>query len=192
MLEGNSLTPGLLTGLKLKGEKVVLVPPKTASVEDTHRALVESNELHRTYLSWANTGMSLESVRQNMQVAQKNFDAFQGELRFMVLNTQDQVVGCVGLKIESPAIPYYEIGYWVRQGHQGQGLMTEAVGLVVNFAQEVLGAKRIDMKMSDSNVRSWKLAERVGFKLEARLKNTRLSPSNTLDHTRIYAWVSDG
>jgi RimJ/RimL family protein N-acetyltransferase len=46
--------------------------------------------------------------------------------------------------------------------------------------------------MDDRNTRSWKVAERFGFELEATLKNEVRVPDGSLRDTRIYGAIRLG
>ena len=50
-------------------------------------------------------------------------------------------------------------------------------------------AQRVEIRMDDLNVRSWRVAERAGFTLEGVLRADRLTVTGTLSNTRIYARV---
>jgi ribosomal-protein-alanine N-acetyltransferase len=58
------------------------------------------------------------------------------------------------------------IGYWMSQNHTRQGYMTEAVGLVVNYAFSHLGLSRIEAACLPENQASRAVLERSGFKYE--------------------------
>ena len=78
------------------------------------------------------------------------------------------------------------IGYWVRRQFEGQGLVTEAVGAITRFAFETLRAQRVEIRTDDRNDRSWRVAERLGYRLEGVLRNESRDAYGLRD-TRIYA-----
>lgn len=59
-----------------------------------------------------------------------------------------------------------EIGYVLNPAYQGQGLCTEAIRRVMRFGFEELGLHRIEARFMEGNVRSLRLMERVGMRLE--------------------------
>jgi RimJ/RimL family protein N-acetyltransferase len=53
----------------------------------------------------------------------------------------------------------------------------------------VLKAERVEIRMDDHNVRSWRVAERAGFTLEGVLRRDALAPDGRVRNTRVYAQV---
>ncbi|WP_237189882.1 GNAT family N-acetyltransferase [Rothia nasimurium] len=58
-----------------------------------------------------------------------------------------------------------EVGYWLAPGSRGQGLLTEALGMVVGFALDPqgLGLDQLSWKALADNGASERVARRVGF-----------------------------
>ena len=83
----------------------------------------------------------------------------------------------------------FEIGYWRRTGCEGRGFVTEAVRAMARLAFDTLNARRVEIRMDDNNVSSWRVAERAGFTLEALLRFDSATPSGEPRSTRIYARV---
>ena len=83
----------------------------------------------------------------------------------------------------------FEIGYWRKTGCEGRGIVTEATRAMARLAFDSLGARRVELRMDDNNERSWKVAERAGFTLEALLRFDALTPRGEPRSTRVYARV---
>lgn len=56
-----------------------------------------------------------------------------------------------------------DIGYWLSECHQGQGVMTAAVAFCMKFAFDEWNIQRIEIQCSESNLKSRGIAERLGF-----------------------------
>jgi RimJ/RimL family protein N-acetyltransferase len=63
-----------------------------------------------------------------------------------------------------------ELGYWLRPSATGLGLATEAAAAATRVALELMGAHRVELHIDSRNAASVRLAERLGFRLEARLR----------------------
>jgi RimJ/RimL family protein N-acetyltransferase len=85
-------------------------------------------------------------------------------------------------------VPKYEIGYWVRSSYSGKGYVTEAVNAVTRYLFLQMNARRLEIKTEPKNVKSYKVAERLGYQLEAVLKNYSLATCDgTLSDCYFYS-----
>jgi ribosomal-protein-alanine N-acetyltransferase len=64
-----------------------------------------------------------------------------------------------------------EVGYAIRKDHWNQGYAREAAGLVVDFGFRVLGLHRITAATGPDNAASRAVLERLGFRLEGRMRH---------------------
>jgi RimJ/RimL family protein N-acetyltransferase len=71
------------------------------------------------------------------------------------------------------ALPEFEIGFIVDVDHEGQGYMTESVRAVLDCLFNRADAHRVRLNCNETNVRSWRVAERCGFVREGHLRQTR-------------------
>jgi ribosomal-protein-alanine N-acetyltransferase len=58
------------------------------------------------------------------------------------------------------------IGYWVDEGHAGQGFVPEAVVLALRYAFDELGLHRVEAVIVPRNLRSRRVAEKLGLREE--------------------------
>lgn len=78
-----------------------------------------------------------------------------------------QLVGGITLSnVRRRAAQFVNLGYWMGQPFAGQGLMTEAVGLVVPYCFETLGLHRIHAAFLPDNAASRRVLEKNGFREE--------------------------
>ena len=112
----------------LISSRIELKPPALEWVEPLRLALSESYELHQLFLDWVEPDPSPLTVTATMNVAKEQFDRKEQELRFLIVRREDQeLVGSISLHVRDVSVPYYELGYWVRQSAAGKGYITEAV-----------------------------------------------------------------
>jgi RimJ/RimL family protein N-acetyltransferase len=94
-----------------------------------------------------------------------------------------RLLGGLGLHPRKPggwSVPAFTVGYWIRPSAQGFGYVTEAVGLVVNFALDALSAERLEIACDPNNLRSMAIPRRLGFKMEGRARNVYRYPDGRL------------
>jgi ribosomal-protein-alanine N-acetyltransferase len=83
-------------------------------------------------------------------------------------------------------LPEFSIGYFADVDHEGQGFVTEAVKAALRFAFEHLAAHRVRIECDDTNVRSYRVAERCAFVREAHIRENKKNPDGTITGTMIY------
>ncbi len=74
--------------------------------------------------------------------------------------------GLVGLKAIDTLNKRTEIGYWLSEKFQKQGIMTRAVSRLCEFGFGELGLNRIQIKCAVGNIPSKNIPKRLGFKFE--------------------------
>jgi ribosomal-protein-alanine N-acetyltransferase len=84
-----------------------------------------------------------------------------------------EAVGSIGVH---PQQDFYcknaEMGYWISEDFWGNGIVPEAIKLMVDYGFKTFDITRIYARTFDTNLKSQKVLEKSGFKLEAELKET--------------------
>ena len=173
----------------IESARQLIRPVHSGDAAEINAAIVESFASLKAWMPWAQTLPTLADTETFCREALADFSqrkSFGLELR---LKAQDALVGMTGFHNIDWAVPKLEIGYWLRTRYAGQGYATEAVECLTTFAFTTFQANRVEIRMDDLNHRSWRVAERAGFRLEALLRNDQRTPSGLLRHTRIYAKI---
>lgn len=111
----------------------------------------------------------------------------------IVLKDLDEVIGSIGLMIGDVSnldIPSdeAEVGYWIGVPFWGQGILQEALGVLLPYAFTTLHIPTMWCGYYDGNIRSKKTQERFGFQYHHTLKgvqNNLLNLSFTEHVTRL-------
>jgi ribosomal-protein-serine acetyltransferase len=82
----------------------------------------------------------------------------------------DAFAGSVGLSID-PLMNTGEIGYWVAREFEGQGLVSRVCRRFIDHGFREMHLHRIEIHAAADNRRSQAVAERLGFTLEATLRD---------------------
>ena len=85
------------------------------------------------------------------------------------LVSSDTLIGDVALRTKADA-RQVELGFTFASAHQGQGLATEAVRAVVQYAFGPLAMHRVCSRTDARNLRAQRLLERAGFRQEGELR----------------------
>ena len=79
-------------------------------------------------------------------------------------------VGEIWIEPKHWDIPSFELGWFLDRGYQGKGLATEATHRSLDFLFSDLHAHKVIVITRDTNHRSIRLAERLGFKQEGHFR----------------------
>lgn len=77
----------------------------------------------------------------------------------------DRGLGMIGIHVIDPATGDADTGYWVAPWARRQGVVTWALGEVVQRARAIEGVRAVTLQIAESNVASRGAAERAGFTL---------------------------
>jgi RimJ/RimL family protein N-acetyltransferase len=83
------------------------------------------------------------------------------------LKSSGEYVGQIWIEPKKWEVPSFELGYYIDQG-------TEAAGRSLKFLFEDLKAHKVIIITRDTNERSWKLAERLGFAKEGHHRESSI------------------
>ena len=90
-------------------------------------------------------------------------------LTTFILQDQD-VAGSVGVIHFNRDHKTCEIGYWLRQELQGQGIMTKACRCLIDHIFRTKSMNRIEIRVATGNVKSRNVPLRLGFAHEGTLR----------------------
>ena len=80
-------------------------------------------------------------------------------------------LGNIGLKMVNSAQKKAEIGFMLKVTAQGNGIASEALKLLINYAFSDVRINKLVAYCSTGNIASYRLLEKLGFSREAYLKD---------------------
>lgn len=89
----------------------------------------------------------------------------------IALRETDEAVGHIGLWTQHLNEGRATTGYWMAPSHRGSGLLTEALGVLKDWAMAHEEIARLDLFVEPWNEGSWRAAETCGFVREGLLRN---------------------
>lgn len=161
-----------LPELVLAGPRVFLSPPQTrdwtdwADVRGRNRAFLQPFEP-----LWADGNLTRPFFVRRIarQAADWTSDR---NYAFLLRETATRtLIGGVNLNhVCRGAAQYASLGYWLDQGHQGHGYMTEGLRLAIDFAFSTLRLHRLNAAVLPHNTRSKNVLTKLGFSEEGRAR----------------------
>ncbi len=172
---------------ELRGQRVALRPYRPEDARALFEAIEESRQHLAPWMIWVAHHRSILESQDFIAHSTARW-LLREELNLAIWELKSgRYLGSTGLHSIDWHLRRFEIGYWQRQSAEGHGYMTEAAGLLADFALETLGANRVEIRCDARNQRSAAVAERLGFVREACLRNAEHAPDGTLRDTLIFA-----
>jgi ribosomal-protein-alanine N-acetyltransferase len=170
----------------LRGQRVLLRGPRPGDYTAWRDLRRNSRDFLKPFEPrWSDTDLSRRVFdarlsrgrREAAEATDFNF------LIFVLDGRREMLVGGLTLSnIRRRAAQYANLGYWMGRPYAGQGLMTEAVSLVVPFAFNTLGLHRIHAAFLPSNAASRRVLEKSGFREEGYAENYLQIDGRWCDH----------
>ncbi|MBP6787780.1 MAG: GNAT family N-acetyltransferase [Candidatus Promineofilum sp.] len=171
-------------------ERLIIRGPLPDDAAPLRQAVVESQPELKPWMPWAVEVPSEEWYRVRVREGRLKFLAREDLWMMLTLKENGLMIGGSGLHRIDWSVPKFEIGYWARTSHAGQGYITEAVNGITRFAFETLGAQRVEIRCDVNNERSAAVARRAGFTHEGTLRHdARDHITGGLRDTHVFAQV---
>ena len=143
------------------GEGLLLEP-----VSSEHQAeLFKQIDLNRNYLStwleWTDLLKTESDMANFILRCQQQHSDNSGYIYCVIQDTQ--IVGVVGFK-DVTAFGDAEIGCWLSENSQGQGIMSKATIALLQYGFAHLGLVKVNAVVAQGNTKSISVCQRVGFK----------------------------
>ena len=172
-------------------ERLTIRGPLPGDGKEVHTAVTESLDELRPWMPWASGKvLNEEEYEARIREGQLKFLSREDMWMILLLKGTHTIIGTSGLHLIDWNVPRFHIGYWVRTSYARQGYITEAVAGISDFAFDILGAKRVEIRCDVRNVRSAAIPQRLGFIHEGTLRHDeRNHETNELRDTMVFAKV---
>jgi len=144
-------------------------------------ALTEANRAYlRRWLPWLDVVTAEKDTRAYLATVVAQRESGRGAT-FGILRA-GALAGVVGFHRIDRVHRSGDIGYWLAEAHQGQGVMTECCRFVVRYGFQTLDLNRIQIAAATLNLRSRAIPERLGFTQEGVLRANENLYGTFVDH----------
>lgn len=103
------------------------------------------------------------------------------------IRKQNAFVGLIGFKDTDNLNKRTEIGYWLSEKYQKQGIVTRSVEKLCDFAFNKLDINRVQIKCAVGNKPSANIPKKLGFKLEGIERDGELLTGNIFTDLEVYS-----
>lgn len=175
----------------LVGERVVVRAFRVGDGPAIHEAIAESRDHLWPGMPWVENMVDVDDcevfVRRRIADFMLRLDLAMG----IWDPTTGAYLGGTGLHRIDWNVRSFEIGYWIRKSEEGRGYVTETVRLLTAMAFDALAANRVFLRVAESNIRSWRIPERLGFVHEGTVANEIRDAEGTLHAIRYYGMTPE-
>ncbi len=129
---------------------------------------VKNREHLKTYLPWVSKIHTVSQTESFIKMGLEQFARHDGFQAGIFLH--GELVGMTGLHYIRWATERTEVGYWLAEDAQGQGLATRTVKGLCDYCFDELKLGRAEIRCALENTRSRRVPERLGFTQEGVLR----------------------
>jgi ribosomal-protein-alanine N-acetyltransferase len=173
--------------VRLTTQRLILRPPRTGDVGELRR-LLKHNQAHlRPWNPLPRPGedpTSITEVSNTVLRQRREWKAGRAFSFLLALRSEPtRFVGRVALNgVMRGAMHGAYLGYWMDVDHQSNGLCTEAIGSVLDFAFGPAELHRVQAAIMPHNPRSLRVIEKLGFRREGYAERYLQIAGNWEDH----------
>lgn len=151
--------------------------------------LIDNNRLYlREWLPWVGATTSVDAIKGFVKSSRKQLtdnNGFQAGIYY-----KGEITGSIGLHGIDWNNKKTTIGYWLAEGYQGQGIMTQSCRAIINYVIKDLGLNRVEIRAAEFNKKSRAVPERLGFKLEGTVRQAEWLYDHYVNHA-VYGILAE-
>jgi [ribosomal protein S5]-alanine N-acetyltransferase len=157
--------------VQLESSRVVLRAPRATDIPELRSVLVRNGDHLRPFSPSPPPGtnpVGLTELSRSIGRHRRDWKAGAGYVFITTLReSREPIIGRVALtSVTRGPFQSAQLGYWIDAGCVGQGLMSEAVDLVLGFAFDTLALHRVQAAVMPRNGPSRRILERRHFREE--------------------------
>jgi RimJ/RimL family protein N-acetyltransferase len=165
-----------------------LRPFEASDAEAFAQAVLESTGTMARWMPWCHPNYTAEEAREWFAAAAQAI-ADQSAVEVGIFSGDGtEPLGGVGLNQFNRLHNYCNLGFWVRESRQRQGIATRAAQLLAEFGFKELGLTRIEIVIAEGNAASNGVARKLGAHFECAARN-RLVLHGTPVNASIYSLI---
>lgn len=172
---------------QIEAGSLVMRRHRTSDASAVAEAVAESLAELSPWMPWADrASASAGFQRRRLEKAVPLWESGSEYIYLIFTGAGGHLAGTVGLhrRLGPGAL---EIGYWLRTGETGRGLMTTAVGALTAAALALPGIHRIEIHCDQANTKSAAIPRRLGYRLSRVEERTPQAAAET-GHQMV--WVA--
>lgn len=144
-------------------------------------AVRESVDTVGRWQDWCHAAYDLDDARRWMDICRKDWLLGDGYEMLIVEAGGGRLLGGMGVNQRHSEQRFANLGYWVRESAQRQGIATRAGRLAIGFAFDMAKVERLEIVAAHDNLPSRRTAERLGGTFEGMLRKRLVIRDKSVD-----------
>lgn len=159
---------------------------------EVHKAEAETfDQIRQWFGPWAKEPCTPEQTEERVRKAQSEFLQRTELVYNCYLKESGELAGRGWFTRTDWLLPKCMLGMWVRASHQKRGLGIEIASTFTLFGLEQIGFKRIEIYVDPRNQVSLKVAEKIGYFHEGKLRNYSYDNLGVMRDYLVYSVIPD-
>ncbi|PXV60400.1 Protein N-acetyltransferase, RimJ/RimL family [Dyella jiangningensis] len=168
-----------------------LRPLRPADLPALYASLHESMDSIGRWQPWCTPKYSLQDGARWITQTRLAWQGIGDECALAIADrTTDELIGSIALNHWQPEYGMANLGYWVRQSRQEQGIATAAVRTLARHALRATELRRLEIVIAEDNLASRRVAEKAGAMFEAIARRRLLLRGEPQD-AAVYSFIAD-
>ncbi|MCM3164939.1 GNAT family N-acetyltransferase [Metabacillus litoralis] len=142
------------------------------------------------HMTWEVNKTKEETLHNFVSIVIEKYKTGQSADWAIVHKESNKVIGTCSFVDWSNNNQKAEIGYVLNRNYWGQGLVSEAIKVVIKFGFEILELNRIEGGCDTDNIGSEKVMLKAGFKYEGTLRKNEYIKGEFRD-TKVYSIIKE-
>lgn len=156
---------------RIETDRLVIRCYEPSDASKLKDAITESLDHLLPWMPWAKSEPEdIEAKINRLRLFRGQFDLGQDYVFGIFDKSERELIGSTGLhtRLDKNA---REIGYWINVKYINQGFAMETVSALTKIGFEIEQLTRIEIHCAPDNIRSQNIPKKLGYELEATLKN---------------------
>lgn len=180
-----------MNAYKIETERLIIRCYEPKDAQKLKDAIDESIEHLIPWMPWAkNEPETIEQKVARLKKFRGEFDLEQ-DYTFGIFNKDENIlIGSTGLHTRQGE-KALEIGYWIRKSQIKNGYALESTKALTKVGFEIAQKQRIEIHCEPNNKESLKIPSKIGYTLEATLKNRTTGTDGTLKDDMVWTMFKE-
>ena len=142
----------------------------------------------RKWLPWLDSTTKIGNTTEFIKGCLKGFE--ENKSLTSVILFKGEIVGVAGYNNINWSNKTAYIGYWLGEGFQGNGIMTEVAKALTDYAFDELGLNKVEIRAAVGNRKSRAIPERLNFVNEGCIRQAEWLYDHYVDHV-VYGILAE-